>query len=192
MEIIKSFRWQKIAVIYDSELNLPKLQHTFNDFSKVDNSGKQSVSFFKLPTDTDDYQPMLKSISKSGIVQVIVDCTMEKTYSVLKQSVKVGMANEYVVRNWIINFIHVQFSWICKRKTSLTFFYSLQSYFLLGGDGYTIDLTPLPDMKSNITTIRLLNPNIADVYAEERQPYFRENRYYRRKYNANLMTVSYL
>lgn len=97
MEIIKSFRWLKIAVIYDSEMNLAKLQHTFNDFSRVDDSRKQSVTFFKLPSDTDDYLPLLKSVSKSGIVQVIIDCTMENTYSVLKQSIKIGMTNEYVV-----------------------------------------------------------------------------------------------
>lgn len=96
MEIVKSFRWMKFAIIYDSEDNLAKLQDTFNDFTRIDNNGRKSVSFYKLPQDS-DYKPLLKSISKSGINQIMIDCTLDHTYAVLKQSTKVSMMNEYVV-----------------------------------------------------------------------------------------------
>lgn len=38
----------------------------------------------------------------------------------------------------------------------------LQKYFIANYDGYTLDLSTIPDMTANVTTIRLLNPdNIA-------------------------------
>lgn len=69
-------------------------------------------------------------------------------------------------------------------------FFLLQSYFLLGDGGHTLDLSPLPDIKANITAIRFINPANADVYEYETQPYFVRNRYYKPMFNANLITVS--
>lgn len=97
LEIVKSFRWKNFAIVYDSEENLAKLQETFSLFSTLDIRGKQSVTFYKLPTDSDDYKIQLKSISKAGFNRIMIDCTLENTYAVLKQSAAVGMMSEYVV-----------------------------------------------------------------------------------------------
>lgn len=52
---------------------------------------------YKLPTFSNDYKPLLKDISKSGINQVMIACSLDNIRSVLKQSADGGMMNEYVV-----------------------------------------------------------------------------------------------
>lgn len=69
-------------------------------------------------------------------------------------------------------------------------FFLFQSYFLLGGDGHTMDFSPWPDIRANITTLRLLNPSNADVYEYETQPYFLRSRYSKPVYNPITMTVN--
>lgn len=58
---------------------------------------KQFTYYYKLPTDNGDYKPMLKDISKWGVSQVIIDCSLKNTYAVLAQSASVNMMSEYVV-----------------------------------------------------------------------------------------------
>ncbi|XP_031639839.1 glutamate receptor ionotropic, kainate 2-like, partial [Contarinia nasturtii] len=159
MEIVKSLRWTKFAIIYDSEGSLEKFQDTFNDIARLDTTGDPSIAVYKLPTDSDNYEPLLKSISKSGHNRIIIECTMEHTYSILKQSSKVGMMSEYV------------------------------SYFITGIDGYLLDLMPLPDVSANITTIRFINPTNADIYEYEIKPYFVRNRNYKPMFNPYSMTT---
>lgn len=101
-EIVKSFRWKNFAVIYDEEEKLVKLQDMFTLFSTKD-IDKQPIKFYKLPKGSDDYKPILKKISKSDTHRVMIDCTIEKTYSVLKQSIAIGMNSDYDVSFSSIN-----------------------------------------------------------------------------------------
>lgn len=97
-EIVKSFQWKKFAIIYDSDDSLVRLQEIFPISSELQyRSHKQSIRYYKLSLDYVDYKPMLKDISKSGINQVMMDCSLDKIRAVLKQSNDVGMMNEYVV-----------------------------------------------------------------------------------------------
>lgn len=96
-EIIKGFQWRTFAVVYENAESLLKLNDAFTMTMDPNTMGKQKISFHKLPDDSDDYKPLLKSISKKGINQVIIDCTLEKTYSLLRQGIDVSMMNEYVV-----------------------------------------------------------------------------------------------
>lgn len=95
-EIVKSFRWKIFAIVYDEDDNLVRYQNTFSLYSSKDMQ-KQPIRFYKLRKDSNDYKPLLKDISKSGTNQVIIDCSLVNTYSVLKQSLVVGMMSEYVV-----------------------------------------------------------------------------------------------
>lgn len=97
MEIVRSFRWKNFAFIYDNDDNLVKLQDTFSMNSGPDMVNKPFIKYYKLPIDSDDYKPLIKDISKSGVNQVMIDCTLKNTYSVLAQSVDVNMMSEYVV-----------------------------------------------------------------------------------------------
>lgn len=96
-EIIKSFQWRTFAVIYDNNENLVKLNDAFTLTMDPNTMGKQKISFYKIPNDSDDFKPLLKRISKSGINQIVLDCSEVNIYSILRQSYDVNMMNEYVV-----------------------------------------------------------------------------------------------
>lgn len=55
-----------------------------------------------------------------------------------------------------------------------------KGYFIANYDGYTLDLSTIPDMIANVTTIRLMNP---DNIAVNEYPS-------NRKFYSNQMTVS--
>lgn len=96
-EIIKSFQWKTFAVIYDNNENLVKFNDAFTLTMDLNTMGKQKISFYKIPNDSDDFKPLLKRISKSGNNQIVLDCSEVNIYSVLRQSSDVNMMNEYVV-----------------------------------------------------------------------------------------------
>lgn len=58
---------------------------------------KQFMYYYRLPMDSNDYKPILKDISKWGVSQVIIDCSLKNTYSILAQGAYVNMISEYVV-----------------------------------------------------------------------------------------------
>lgn len=97
LEIIKSFRWKSFAFIYDSDESLVKLQDVLSIDSGFEMYEKQFMYYYRLPTDNEDYKPLLKDISKWGVNQVIIDCSLKNTFSVLAQSADVNMMSEYVV-----------------------------------------------------------------------------------------------
>lgn len=41
------------------------------------------------------YRPLLKHIKNSGVAHIVLDCTTEKIYDVLKQSQQIGMMSDY-------------------------------------------------------------------------------------------------
>lgn len=98
---MKSFRWKNFAVIYDDDDNLIKFQDTFSLYATQDLE-KQPIKFYKLPKGTDNFRPVLKDISKSGTKQVIIDCTIENTFTILRQSIAIGMNSEYDVSSFAI------------------------------------------------------------------------------------------
>lgn len=40
-------------------------------------------------------RPLLKQIKNSGVAHIVLDCTTEKIYDVLKQSQQIGMMSDY-------------------------------------------------------------------------------------------------
>lgn len=93
---MKSFQWKKFAIIYDSDESLVRLQEIFPLSTELQYN-KQSMKYYRIPKDHNDYKPLLKDISKSGVNQVMLDCSPESIRSILRQSSAVGMMNEYVV-----------------------------------------------------------------------------------------------
>lgn len=96
-EIVKSYQWRTFAAIYDSNDNLLKLQNSFTMTMDLNTMGKPKITFYKIPENSNDYRLLFKSISKMGINQVLIDCSLANTLSLLQQSSKVNMMNEYVV-----------------------------------------------------------------------------------------------
>lgn len=97
LEIMKTFRWKNFVVIYDADENLAKLADTFSMYSTIENRGRQKMRFYKLPTGTNDYKPLLKDVKRSAISQIFLDCSLENTYEVLLQSDAIGLLNDYMV-----------------------------------------------------------------------------------------------
>lgn len=152
-EIIKSFQWRTFAVIYETADRLLKLNDAFTMTMDPNTMGKQKISLFKVTPGTDDHKPLLKSISKSGINQVIIDCSLKTTNALLEQSVGVNMMNEYVVRN--------QIQFFCSMKyflSNLPNSTKCQNYLIVGFDAYTLDFSVFSDVSANITTIRMFDP----------------------------------
>lgn len=173
MEIVKSFQWPRFAYIYDADENLAKLQETFNEFARIDNSDKQYVQFYKLPSDSDDYKMLLKSISKSNINRIMIDCTLEHTYSILKQTANVDMMNEYYVSLFSIFKLHSRsiFRKLKIFSSKLNTIFLFQSYFIAATDGHTLDIKSIIDKSMNITTIRLVNPELVNDVRTDTQKY---------------------
>lgn len=84
-------------MIYDTNENLLKLQNAFAMTMDLNTLGKPKITFYKTPDDSNDFKPLLKSISKLGINQVVIDCTLKNTYLLFEQGIDVNMMNEYVV-----------------------------------------------------------------------------------------------
>lgn len=105
-EIIKSYQWRTFAAIYDNHENLLRLQTAFSMTIDQNSMGKPKITFYKVPegAEPNDYKILLKSISKMGINQVLIDCSIDNTLSLLQQSSKVNMMNEYVVCWIFLNF----------------------------------------------------------------------------------------
>ena len=99
-QIVRSFHWKNVAVIYDSDDALVRLQQTFPISYDTDYAGKtqmHSVRFHRLPDNINDYLVMLKSLKKSIISNVIVDCSLKNTETLLNLTYRVGMNDEYHV-----------------------------------------------------------------------------------------------
>lgn len=41
------------------------------------------------------YRPLLKHIKNSGVAHIVLDCSTDKIYDVLKQSQQIGMMSDY-------------------------------------------------------------------------------------------------
>lgn len=74
-------------------------------------------------------RPLLKTIKASGESRVVLDCTTEKIYEVLKQAQQIGMMSDY------------------------------HSYLITSLDLHTVNLEPFMYGGTNITAFRLVNPD---------------------------------
>ena len=75
------------------------------------------------------YRPLLKQIKNSAESRVVLDCTTEKIYEVLKQAQQIGMMSDY------------------------------HSYLITSLDLNTVNLEPFQYGGTNITAFRLVNPD---------------------------------
>lgn len=104
-KIIQSFHWKKFAVIYDSDDALVRFQEVFQISADRNARSTQMllVRFHRLPDTLDGYVILLKSLKKSGISSMIVDCSMKNTERLLNLTHRVLMNDEYHVCIWLLN-----------------------------------------------------------------------------------------
>ncbi|XP_045135924.1 glutamate receptor ionotropic, kainate 2-like isoform X4 [Portunus trituberculatus] len=78
---------------------------------------------------TDDYRPMLKDAKKAGVTYVVLDLERDKIFTVLKQAQQIGMMTSY------------------------------HNYFITSLDLHTVDLEDFRHGGTNITCLRLVDPD---------------------------------
>lgn len=90
VDIVESWGWKSFTIIYETNDGLLRLQ----ELLKANRRSKHPTTVRQLP-DTNDYRPLLKQIKNSGVAHIVLDCSTEKIYDVLKQSQQIGMMSDY-------------------------------------------------------------------------------------------------
>ncbi|KAB0802246.1 hypothetical protein PPYR_04432 [Photinus pyralis] len=80
-----------------------------------------------------DHRPLLKEIKASSVYQIVLDCESDHIFDILEQAREVKLMEEYY------------------------------SYILTSLDTHSIDLGRLKAAKSNITSLRLIDPNTTEI-----------------------------
>ncbi|KAF5301498.1 hypothetical protein FQR65_LT08801 [Abscondita terminalis] len=80
-----------------------------------------------------DHRPLLKEIKSSSVFQILLDCDSDHILDILEQAKEVKLLEEY------------------------------HSYILTSLDAHSIDLGRLKAVKSNITSMRLIDPNTTEI-----------------------------
>ena len=84
-------------------------------------------------SDSGDFRPLLKQIKNSAESHIVLDCSTEKIYEVLKQAQQIGMMSDY------------------------------HSYLITSLDIHTINLEEFKYGGTNITAFRLVDPENVEV-----------------------------
>ncbi|XP_031625101.1 glutamate receptor ionotropic, kainate 2 [Contarinia nasturtii] len=127
-DIVEFWGWKHFTIIYESNDSLLRLQ----ELLKAQRRTEYPTTIRQLP-DTNDYRPLLKQIKNSGVAHIVLACSTEKIYNVLKQSQQIGMMSDY------------------------------HSYLITSLDLQTIDLDEFKYSGTNITAFRLVDPDNYNV-----------------------------
>lgn len=100
-------------------------------------------------------RPLLKQIKNSGVAHIVLDCSTEKIYDVLKQSQQIGMMSDY--HSYLIT------SLVCIFESS-GIFTILYIKLHFQQDLQTIDLDEFKYSGTNITAFRLVDPENSLVH----------------------------
>ncbi|XP_037082452.1 glutamate receptor ionotropic, kainate 2-like, partial [Pollicipes pollicipes] len=96
---------------------------------KAPSSSHFKITIRQLPPDSSDYRPLLKRIKKSGSTKIVLDCRLSLLRPLLEQAQEIGMMNQYF------------------------------SYLLTSLDVHTVDLDDFRYLGTNITALRLVDPD---------------------------------
>ncbi|KAL9900013.1 kainate-type ionotropic glutamate receptor subunit 1D isoform 1-T1 [Glossina fuscipes fuscipes] len=125
VDIVKYWGWRTFTIIYESNDGIVRLQ----ELLKAHGQTPYPITVRQL-TDTGDYRPLLKQIKNSAEAHIVLDCSTDKIYEVLKQAQQIGMMSDY------------------------------HSYLITSLDLHTINLEEFRYGGTNITGFRLINEKI--------------------------------
>lgn len=91
-DIVTDYEWKFFAVLYEDGYSLMRL----HDILQAHEALGKSVAIYQLPND-DNFKPLLKRISKSGVNRFIVDCSLENLAKIIQQGIQFNMTQEYIV-----------------------------------------------------------------------------------------------
>ncbi|XP_065349415.1 glutamate receptor ionotropic, kainate 2 isoform X3 [Cloeon dipterum] len=132
VDLVKAWGWKSFTIIYETNEGLVRLQ----ELLKAHGPSEFPIAVRQLG-EGPDYRPLLKQIKNSAESHVVLDCSTEKIYDVLKQAQQIGMMSDY------------------------------HSYLITSLDLHTVDLEEFKYGGTNITAFRLVDPDRADVIKKD-------------------------
>lgn len=130
VDIVRAWGWKSFTIIYESNEGLVRLQ----ELLKAHGPSEFPIAVRQLSV-SGDYRPLLKQIKNSAEAHIVLDCSTEKVYDVLKQAQQIGMMSDY------------------------------HSYLITSLDLHMVDLDEFRYGGTNITAFRLVNPDKESVQA---------------------------
>ncbi|KAL0275564.1 UNVERIFIED_CONTAM: hypothetical protein PYX00_003378 [Menopon gallinae] len=145
VDLVKAWGWKSFTIIYESNEGLVRLQ----ELLKAHGPTEFPISVRQL-SEGDDYRPLLKQIKNSAESHIVLDCSIEKIYQVLKQAQQIGMMSDY------------------------------HSYLVTSLDLHTVDLEEFKYGGTNITAFRLVDPEKPELQKVVQDWIYGEMRYGRK------------
>ncbi|XP_055852888.1 glutamate receptor ionotropic, kainate 2 [Episyrphus balteatus] len=127
VDIVKTWGWKTFTIIYENNDGLVRLQ----ELLKAHGPSSFPITVRQL-SDTGDYRPLLKQIKNSAEAHIVLDCSTDKIYEVLKQAQQIGMMSDY------------------------------HSYLVTSLDLHTVNLDEFKYGGTNITGFRLINAKVVE------------------------------
>lgn len=109
VDLVKSWGWKSFTIIYETNEGLVRLQELLKAYGSTD----FPITVRQLP-DGGDFRPLLKQIKNSAEAHIILDCSTEKIYEVLKQAQQIGMMSDY--HSYLITSLVRKFSSNCSLR----------------------------------------------------------------------------
>ncbi|XP_014247018.1 glutamate receptor ionotropic, kainate 2-like isoform X3 [Cimex lectularius] len=128
VQLVEAFGWKSFTIIYESNEGLVRLQ----ELLKAHGPSDFPIAVRQLP-EGNDYRPLLKQIKNSAESHIVLDCSTDKIYNVLKQAQQIGMMSDY------------------------------HSYLITSLDLQSVDLEEFKYGGTNITALRLVDPTNDEV-----------------------------
>ncbi|KAG8227033.1 hypothetical protein J437_LFUL013820, partial [Ladona fulva] len=122
-DLVRAWRWKSFTVIYEDDDGLVRL----NELLKLYDPKGYTVTVRQLDHG-DNYRKGLRKIKNSGETNIVLDCSINILYEVLKQAQQVGLMT------------------------------SQHNYIITNPDMHTIDLEPFQHGGTNITGVQLIDP----------------------------------
>ncbi|XP_054269962.1 glutamate receptor ionotropic, kainate 2 isoform X2 [Macrosteles quadrilineatus] len=124
VDLVQAWGWKSFTIIYENNEGLVRLQ----ELLKAHGPSEFPIAVRQLGEGT-DYRPLLKQIKNSAESHIVLDCSTEKIYNVLKQAQQIGMMSDY------------------------------HSYLITSLDLHSVDLEEFKYGGTNITALRLVDPD---------------------------------
>ncbi|KAF4521436.1 hypothetical protein B566_EDAN010593 [Ephemera danica] len=149
VDLVRAWGWKSFTIIYENNEGLVRLQ----ELLKAHGPSEFPIAVRQLG-EGPDYRPLLKQIKNSAESHIVLDCTTERIYDVMKQAQQIGMMSDY------------------------------HSYLITSLDLHIVDLDEFKYGGTNITAFRLVDPERAEVQKVMRDWAYGDTRYGRKPEGA--------
>ncbi|XP_076667715.1 kainate-type ionotropic glutamate receptor subunit 1D isoform X9 [Andrena cerasifolii] len=144
VDLVKAWGWKSFTIIYENNEGLVRLQ----ELLKAHGPSEFPITVRQL-NEGSEYRPLLKQIKNSAESHIVLDCSTERIYDVLKQAQQIGMMSDY------------------------------HSYLITSLDLHSVDLEEFKHGGTNITAFRLVDPEKPEIQKAVQDWIYGEKRYNR-------------